>query len=340
MARKGCTSASILQDLPAMASSSFRSLQRSRPRQIRIVVTCSDRKSVAVPTELRIRTLPLGSVADRCRTWIERLERSTAPSKGAEMLYAGDHWAVVRSLPAAGPWVVDLWVASAGYGLVPVAAKLKSYAATFARAHPDFVGIRGDGASPGEWWRELGRWSGPVSGGPRSLAVLAAQEPARPLMVVASASYIRALASDILDARSRLADPEQIVVVCVGSPSDSRLDDVLVTADPRIQSVLGGAMQSVNVRLARHLLETADGVWNVHHFRGIAADLIAGIPPAARPRRTPMTDAQVRAYIERELGYAPRPSRTQLLTRFRKDGLACEQARFGCLYADVTREIR
>ena len=69
---------------------------------------------------------------ERCRMWTTRLEDDTVAPIAAHDLYCGDHWAVAKGLAAgAQSRRVELWVASAGYGLVPASAPLKPYAATF-----------------------------------------------------------------------------------------------------------------------------------------------------------------------------------------------------------------
>src|SRR5512132_4121876 len=104
------------------------------PVTVHVVVTCTNRKKRPVPARLRLGSLPSGSIARRVDTWIRRLcEDANEPTVAASDLYAGEHWTIVRSLPdlSSNTENVRLWVCSAGYGLVPVDAQIRPYAATF-----------------------------------------------------------------------------------------------------------------------------------------------------------------------------------------------------------------
>jgi hypothetical protein len=302
----------------------------SGPHRVRLVVTCSDRKRLPVPPRLQLRDVPPGPAEVRCRAWMERLERVDAPAVVAADVYCGDHWYVARSMPALIPGV-ELWVASAGYGLIPPGARIKAYAATFARRHVDSVGVESvdSGAT---WWECLTRWEGPMAGWPRSLGQLAAMDPKLPILVVASAAYTDALAPDILGARGVLGDDELLAVISVGVPTSSRVRDVMIHADARLQAELGGARQSLNVRLARRLLATTGGAMRLTSLRAAAHQLMEAAPPSPRYNRTQKSDAEVGRYIAAELHRSPGTSCTRLLRRYRNQGFACEQQRFRALF--------
>ena len=99
---------------------------------LNLVVTCSDRKTRPVPRARMLRSVRGRNIDDRVRRWIERLEDGSEESLPAVDLYAGDHWAVVRSLEtvASGRGLdARIWVASAGYGLIPLRGLVRSYSA-------------------------------------------------------------------------------------------------------------------------------------------------------------------------------------------------------------------
>lgn len=303
------------------------------PRRIRVVVTCSDRKRIRIPTDLQLRSVPQATQDVRCEAWVERLQWMGISDVVAADLYCGDHWFVARSLPGmfAG---LELWVASAGYGLIPASARIKPYAATFAPGHADSVVVR-EADSGARWWHSLGGWAGPVAGAPRSLAQLAAMDPKAPMLVVASAVYTGALASDILEARTALADREAVAVVSIGVPPSSGLYDLVIPADARLQAELGGARQSLNVRLARRLLDATNGLVCQGALRTAARELMEAAPPPPRYHRTPRTDYEVRRDIAAALRRAPGASYSKLLRRYRDQGFACEQQRFRALFNAV-----
>src|SRR5262249_10951824 len=154
----------------------------------------------------------------RARIWCTRLEKHRSDTALIGELYAGDHWTVVLSLPAvarAAGFEPQLWVISAGYGLVSERARLHSYSATFGRAYLDSVATCGGAeaqATNQAWWSHLTNWRGPEQA-PRSLEMLVRQDPRAGLLVMGSADYIRAVEDDLLAAAKRLDDPARLVVI-------------------------------------------------------------------------------------------------------------------------------
>lgn len=120
-----------------------------------IIVTCTDRKSLPVADDLRVRCLAPGSIEQRARTWIRQLNE-THPKRPLRSLYQGETWTqVVRleeAVQAAG-YEPRLLVASAGLGLRSVEQEAPAYGATFSPGSPDVVGTTTDQAR--DWWHVL-----------------------------------------------------------------------------------------------------------------------------------------------------------------------------------------
>src|SRR5262245_47229972 len=109
---------------------------------VNVVVTCTNRKTRSVPSALRLRRLKGRNLEENAAAWISRLVSHQAPGVPACELYSGDHWHVARSLVEEGlrsNCRVNIWVCSAGYGLVPLGAELRPYSATFTAENPDAV---------------------------------------------------------------------------------------------------------------------------------------------------------------------------------------------------------
>src|ERR1043165_9541534 len=100
---------------------------------VHVVVSCKSRKIADIPRELHMSAIPGTSLSERVASWTGRLSAHTCPTYMAGDLYAGDHWQVVRQLPASvgSQLTITLWVVSAGYGLVAFDMPLKPYSATF-----------------------------------------------------------------------------------------------------------------------------------------------------------------------------------------------------------------
>src|SRR4051812_16979273 len=101
-------------------------------RPLAIVVACTNNKRLTVPEQLAARTLPTDSLTARQQEWIRRLCHSNTETLPAADLYCGDHWTVAKTLPtlaATSDWSPELWITSAGYGLVHAWTPLAPYSA-------------------------------------------------------------------------------------------------------------------------------------------------------------------------------------------------------------------
>jgi hypothetical protein len=158
------------------------------------------------------------------------------------------------------------------------------------------------------------------------------------ILVAASEVYLHALAEDLREAVQGLGDPERLGILSGGCDALDGLTPFLLPCDARLQPVVGGALQSLNVRVARAaLLDWCREPPTRSSLRERLAQLIAGQPPADCPRRERMTDDELRRYIRAALAREPGSRPTPLLRRLRAAGQACEHSRFTNLFRQ-TRE--
>ncbi len=311
--------------------------QHAKPR-LAIVVSCTDRKSRLPAAHLRMRSVKEQKPADRCSAWITRLEQEFAPELPAKDLYAGGAWHVAMTLPAIADSAgcdADLWIASAGYGLIQDATLLKPYSATFAH-HEDSVSRGSDRASKNrDWWERLSKWAGPGDG-PRCIEQLVTQDPSRITLVVASGHYIDAMRDDLLATIERASSPERLHLISAARNIRGKLADYLIPSSAHLESFLGGARLSLNLRVARWLIEH----WKDHGFdrgamRRQLADLVSAQAGVRKFDRTPVPDPPVRTWIAERRIHDPSATRSKLLRLFRDSGMACEQSRFARLFQEV-----
>jgi hypothetical protein len=303
-----------------------------RSTAVHVVVTCTSRKTAAVPAELRLRSITdLAATPDAIREWTTRLSSPDgAELLAAEDLYAGEHWAVARQLPNSSAVPdVRLWVCSAGYGLIRARAQIRPYAAAFS-GHEDRT-PGGDGAR--RWWRALAQWEGPEPGQPRSIRELAAANPAASFMLALSAAYLDACRDDIIAAASELQDPDKLLVISAGARGLGLLAELMVPADARLQAVLGGTRQALNARIAARLLRA--GITGRAQATRHMTNLLALQPPVARYERKKLSDDEVTAMISGRLAQEPAMPASRMLREFRDAGYACEQQRFAELHRQV-----
>ena len=284
-----------------------------------------------------------GSLGQKAKCWCRLLARPSEDRISAIERYQGDHWVaslgLVRKAEKTG-WETDLWVASAGYGLIPGHAPILPYAATFAGNHPDSVGA-GTTYYPKEasreWWCYLSQWDGPVPGTPRTLEELATQNPDAAWLVLMSPTYLEALSEDLLAARAQMTRPERLLVVS-GTPGPGNLGLVRhwIPALEVCRGPLGGGCSSLNARVAGHLAALySPEQWSSDIIQPQMNLWMASLPPLDRPARRSITDREALAFIRKRRREESTTSHSALLRELRDQGLACEQKRFRGLFQSL-----
>ncbi len=269
----------------------------------------------------------------RAKVWSKRL---AAQVKGvpASEVYQGDHWSVVRSIATSrGTTQVNVWIASAGYGLLSPESKIVPYAATLAGGHLDSVASTSQARRT--WWASLtGNPLKVVPSAPRSIRRVATRFSSSPLIIAASPEYIDAMADDILAASERLQSPELLSVLCRVGGAPEELAPFAVHLSAAMSSELGGALTSLNARVLRWLVSVGRAKLTRKTIIRYLGQLSERCSARAVPHRAKMTDLEVRIWIEREQQVVHR-SRSALLRVLREKGYAVEQARFGGIYNEV-----
>jgi hypothetical protein len=228
-------------------------------RHIHIVVNCSERKRLPAKERSCVRNLPRWSLKKRLDLWVKRIQNTSGTELPARDMYLGDHWQVARGLPDLAVkrgWTADLWICSAGLGLVHADSVISSYSATFSPGQEDSVVSAEEGAEgTRSWWNGLGRNLSKAFAHPRSLAELGRGLRSAVILVVGSPSYVDAMADDLTAARESLARSSQLLLISSQpGPREPQLKNCWIPSSASLQGLLGGALNSLNGRVARYLL--------------------------------------------------------------------------------------
>lgn len=308
---------------------------------LNVVVTCTKQKRFPVDSDCQLRAIGRGTVSSRVREWRRRLSNRNRNRVSAEQLYAGDHWAMVRSFRSSH-FNVDIWICSAGYGLINMKDKLTPYSATFSSPHADSVCHNvtdcNESEAPRIWWDRMAKWPSRASGRPRSLLELAQGFPNRGILMVASETYLKAIADDLRAAANTLSDRELLSIVSSGSRTLGGLTEHLVPCDARLQYVVNGARRSLNTRIASKIISESRNVPRLCTLKRKFQKLLAKQPEITRYDRTPLSDEEVRTFISTSLRKDASYTHTRLLRMLRDQGNACEQSRFAMLYREVREQ--
>jgi hypothetical protein len=253
-------------------------------------------------------------------------------------VYKGDHWSVVRSIASSAELGnVNIWIASAGYGLISPVSEIVPYAATLSARQDD--SIAQNSAERRAWWTGLTEKPPTVSPKtPRSLREVAKRYSDCPMIIAASSEYIDAMAADIIAAKKNLSEPELLTVLCRQGGAPEELRKFSITLRAEYSTALGGALSSLNARVLRWIVGQGDKKLTTPAVSRLLVKLAMRSQVREIPTRKRLTDTEVRAHMLAALSETKKQSRTALLKAFRDRGLAVEQRRFGNIYKEVMRE--
>jgi hypothetical protein len=251
--------------------------------------------------------------------------------------------ALVPAAEASG-YKANIWICSAGYGLLSLDCKIHPYSATFAPHHPDSVCRKVSGkvseSLPQAWWRLLSEWEGPTSAMPRRLADVPHSFHGSAIWIVASEIYLHAIAEDVRALAAQLCDRDCLSLFSAGTKSLPGLTEYLLPLDARLQGVAGGARRSLNIRLARHALLKLKKTGPEHSsLKSAFEKLSATQPTLISPARTRLIDQDIEQFILKALQKKPCRAFSPLLRKLRDQGFACESGRFASLFHDVQERI-
>ena len=300
---------------------------RKRPPRIVLVVACSQRKRVAPPEKLRLASIR-SAPSQRPRRWASRLNQVDAPRWRAEDLYVGDHWhSACEAYRVAKRYSsrTELWVVSAGYGLISSSKPIKPYGATFASGAADSV-WRGPAEGDRDehlrfWWQALAHEC--------ALADLLPARGGGSVVIAAGASYLAALDSDLEDALQHELAVDRLSVISAGTQGNG----ALLPVSGQFRAAVGGTDSALNARLLALLAREA----GTHGFsRSAMATMLARmasrLPATPRHAGSAASDEQIVREIQAMRRRSPEISRTRALRDLRSRGIACEQTRFASIW--------
>ena len=133
-------------------------------KSLHVVLSCTNRKRVSLASYPRLREVT-GDAEERVERWTALIDSTVLATTTAD-LYLGEFWRLGLSLArsASAAFDTQLWVLSAGLGLINGDDGACAYGATFSSGHPDsVVGADRIGRSTETrraCWSALSAWSG------------------------------------------------------------------------------------------------------------------------------------------------------------------------------------
>ncbi|AOW76231.1 hypothetical protein A3Q34_04785 [Colwellia sp. PAMC 20917] len=267
-------------------------------------------------------------------SWWEQL-KNAEQKVSADEVYAGDHWKVATSMITPN---LDLWVLSAGYGLIHSSSKIGSYDATFSNGSEN--SINKTGLTNNEWWKALHQIRSSERFKCHSLHSLVSTHTDDVFIIAASPDYVRVIQDELkqLVSEKKLTNKNFFIVSSINNINKT-LTPYLLESKADFCSTLKGGRVSLNIRLAKYLLEDfkvnifdSKSVTNKYNFLKKNAIKLSAI------KRKNISDEEVRSFIRKELNSAQvaKISATMLIKKLRNENLACEQKRFTRLLKELS----
>lgn len=300
-----------------------------------MLTNCTSRKRYDAAAELCGRSIAEGTIQEIADEWISRL-----PTKGsvtAADLYAGRSFQIAQR--AASAISADLFVLSAGFGLVGTDDRLTPYNLTVSGETPDNVVARSSDGTARKWWdaiRDRGDRLNRLNAGHCVLAALSEHYlymVADDLEEIASRGQVR-LILFVADSNTKRL-PEHLRKLVM--PYGRSLDDV----ESPIRGTGTDAVQRQMLHFASAVLPVLPKRWSVEKAGSEVAAFASERRRQVRRQGVPATDIEVLAYIReaRALGLKSWTAALRFLRH--EQHVACAQDRFIALFnaqAKTTRQ--
>lgn len=296
-----------------------------------VLTSCTNRKRVPAPRELTASAVRPGSLEAVAGEWAGRLARADRAAT-ASNLYCGR--AFRQAEAAASRLNAELWVVSAGLGVVSAKTFVPSYSLTIVPGTADSILARiAGGVAPSDWWQALTAHS---MFGPSLPTRIKAMRG--PLLIALSGPYLAMIGDDLLalpaQTRSRLR------IFCLSPPASlpKGLRDYVMPYDARFDgatSPMPGTRGDFAQRALAHFVDQvlkADPKGTVEEHAQAVGRIMSRLRPPRAISRPKATDDEITALIHQHWQKAD--GRSSRMLRYLRDHLqiACEQTRFRDLF--------
>lgn len=296
-----------------------------------ILVPCSSLKSALPGRDAQAVSLARDSQERVETAWLQTLT-DLGPTHRANDLYQGRGFRVALKLAAECD--AELYIVSAGLGLVRAGLSIPAYGLTLSGTGPENIATRIEGRfDPSGWWRAISR-------GPFATSLHAIFKSRRKGIIIASLShtYARLVGSALAQIPQNHLARLRIVGSGLRTVLPEALQPYFMPYDDRLAKYAPGARVDLAQRALAHFVREClpalpDGDATAH-AKWVAAALGQMTAPAIPVRRR-STDDAVLEVIHQYLGSGMTAARLLRVLRDQK-GMACEQARFARLYRLAT----
>ena len=303
-----------------------------------VITNCTNRKRKPVTSGLNAASLAIGDLAAVAQEWAGRL-RAPAPYFPVLDLYGGRSFQEAKA--SAAGLRANMFVISAGLGLIDATGEIPSYACTVASGAIDGIEPRVLGNfSSAEWWAHLNQISPFTS----SLASVFSGINSELCLAAISDTYIRMLSPDLLALADNHLAKLRLFTRAPLEGIPERLRPYVMPYDDRLdgpESLVRGTRSDFAGRALRHFSDyvlpgTED--FSAQEHRKSVELAMAGWSFPVSVERGRLSDDQILGLLNKH--WEETRGSTSVLLRLFRDTLkvACEQSRFATLARRVRME--
>lgn len=303
---------------------------------INLITTCTNGKHFGSGSILTLSQFSSGRTPSSVliNSWCNALNEaiSTSATVYAEDLYKGGHWATAKAILTDYP--VDLWVLSAGLGLLHHKDKVVPYRATFAVGYDESIPLYSQeyvGRSfHRTWWKEITSRSIFKSEHPASILDLMKKNKKDYYIICGSPDYINAIELDIINGLEYLVDAKKQLLIITSKKINDRLNAYLFKTNQNMAQWLRCNMLMLNISVAKYIVKefTSKKFNNLNELSQKLVEELKELPEREVKKGIRRSPEEVRSFILKLMQQKPDLSATNALREFRNSGNSFEEKHF------------
>lgn len=304
--------------------------------KIRLITTCTNGKNSETNNTVDLSQFYSGQTSAKIliNSWCNAITEALATSKTtcAENLYKGGHWSTAKAILKQHP--VDLWILSAGLGLLHYKDQIMPYKATFAVGYKESIPLYSRefiGKSfHRTWWKEITNKSFFKSQHPTSLKELMENNKKDFFIICGSPDYINAIELDVINGLEYLVDAKKQLLIITSKKINDKLMDYLFKTNKKMAQWLSCNMLMLNISMAKFIINefTSKTLDSLSELSMHLTDELKNLPECEVRKGIRRNSDEVKAFILELIQRNPGVSATNALREFRDSGNSFEEKRF------------
>lgn len=303
---------------------------------INLITTCTNGKNSDSKAILSLSQFSSGRTPSNVlmNSWCNALKEAilTSATVCAEDLYKGGHWATAKAILKQYP--VDLWILSAGLGLLHHKDKVIPYKATFAVGYeesiPSYSHEYVGKTFHRTWWKEISERSCFKSQHPTSITELMKKNNRDFFIICGSPDYINAIELDVINGLEYLVDSKKQLLIITSKKINNRLEGYLFKTSQKMANWLKCNMLMLNISMAKYIINdfTSSKSNDLNEISLHISDALSELPEREIKKGIRRSPEEVNHFILKMMHQEPGISATHALRTFRDSGNSFEEKRF------------